>query len=63
MVLLVTNLPANAGDIEMHVRSPGQENPLEEGMAIHPSIPDWRIPWIEESGGLWSIGSQRVIHD
>ena len=47
----------------MHVRSPGQENPLEESMAIHPSILDWRIPWIEESGGLWSIGSQRVIHD
>ena len=40
-----------------------QENPLEEGMATHPSILAWRIPWTEESGGLQSTGSQRVGHD
>ena len=30
----------------------GQEDPLEEGMANHCSIPAWRLPWTEESGGL-----------
>ena len=38
-------------------------DPLEEAMATHCSILAWRIPWIEEPGGLGSIGSQRVRHD
>ena len=38
----------------------GQEDPPEEGMATHSSILTWRIPWTEESGGLQSIGLQRV---
>jgi len=38
------------------------EVPLEEGMATHSSILAWRIPWTEEPGGLWSMGSQRVGH-
>ena len=29
-----------------------QENPLEKGMATHSSVLAWRIPWIEELGGL-----------
>ena len=33
---VVKNPPANAGDIEMWVRSLGQEDPLEEGMATTP---------------------------
>ena len=33
---------------------------LEKGMATHSSILPWRIPWAEESGGLWSIGSDRA---
>ena len=33
---------------ETGVRSLGWEDPLEEGMATHSSIPDWRIPWTEE---------------
>lgn len=37
-----------------------QEDPLEKGMATHSSILAWRIPWIEESAGLQSMGSQRV---
>ena len=37
-----------------------QEDPLEEGMAIHSSILAWRIPWTEEPGGLQSMGSHRV---
>ena len=40
-----------------------QEDPLDEGMAIHSSILDWRIPWTEEHGRLQSVGSQRVRHD
>ena len=39
------------------------EDPLEEHMATHSSILAWRIPWTEESGRLWSIGSQRVRHN
>ena len=27
-------------------------------MATHSSIPDWRIPWTEEPGGLQSMGLQ-----
>ena len=32
-------------------------------MATHSSVPAWRLPWAEESGGLQSMGSQRVRHD
>ena len=42
---------------------PGQEDPLEEGLATHSSILVWRISWIEEPGGIPSIGPQRVEHD
>jgi len=48
VVLVVKNLLANAGDIEIHVQSLGQENPLHEGLASHSSILAWRIPWTEE---------------
>ena len=40
-----------------------QDDPLEEGMAIHSSILAWRIPWTEEPGGLQSLALQRVGHD
>ena len=36
---------------------------LENGMAIHSNILAWRIPGIEEPGGLQSMGFQRVRHD
>ena len=48
---------------ETRVQSLGQEDPLEEGMATHSSILAGKIPWIEESGGLQSIWSQRVRQD
>ena len=48
---------------ETQVRSLGQEDPLEEEMATHSNILAWRIPWTEEPVGLWSTGSQRVIHN
>ena len=60
---MVKNLPANAGDTEAWVQSLGQEDPLEEEMAIHSSILAWEIPWSEEPGKLQSLGLQRVRHD
>ena len=48
---------------ETQLRSLGWEDPLEKGMATYSSILAWKIPWIEEPGGLQSIGSQRVGHD
>ena len=57
---MVKNLPVVW---ETQVQSLGREDPLEKGMAIHSSILDWRIPWTEESGGLQSMGLQRVGHD
>ena len=57
---VVKNLPAVW---ETRVRSLGPEDPLEEEMAPHCSIPAWRIPWTEEPGGLQSTGFQRVGQD
>ena len=56
----VKNLPAVQ---ETWVQSLGWEDPLEKGMTIHSSILAGRVPWIEEPGGLQSMGSQRVGHD
>ena len=54
MVLVVKNLPANAGDVRDVGSIPGWEDSLEEGMATHSKILAWRIPWTEEPGGLQS---------
>ena len=35
----------------------------EKAMAPHSSILAWGIPWMEEPGGLQSMGSLRVGHD
>ena len=56
----VGHLPAMR---ETRVQSLGREVPLEKEMAIHSSILAYRIPWMEEPGGLQSVGSQRVGHD
>ena len=48
---------------ETWVWSLAWENPLEKEMATHSSILSWRIPRMEEPGGLQSTGSQRVWHD
>ena len=48
---------------ETWLQSLGQEDPLEEGMAIPSSILAWRIPWTEKPGGLQSTGLHRVRHD
>ena len=41
---------------ETWVRSLGREDPLEKEKATHSSILAWRIPWMEELGGLQSTG-------
>ena len=48
---------------ETRLRSLGQEDLLEKGMATHSSIVAWRIPWTAEPCGLQSMGSQRVGHN
>ena len=48
---------------ETPVQSLGREDPLEKDMAAHSSVLAWKIPWTEETGGLQSMGSQRVGHD
>ena len=53
---VIKNLPAKQ---KTRVRSLGWEDPLEEEMATHSSILEWKIPWTEEPGWLWSIGSQK----
>ena len=48
---------------ETRVRSLGREDPLEKEVVTHSSILAWRIPWMEKSGRLQSMRSQRVGHD
>ena len=60
MAQMVKKLPAIQ---ETGVRSLGWEDTLEKEMATHSSILAWKTPWIEEPGGLQSMGSQRVGHD
>ena len=57
---MVKNFPAVQ---ETQVRSLGQEDPLEKGMATDSSILAWRIPWTEEPSRLKSMRSQRVGHN
>ena len=47
----------------IQVQSLGWEDPLEKEMATHSSTLAWKIPWVEETGRLQSMGSQRVGHD
>jgi len=46
---MVKNLPAMR---ETWVQSPGQKDPLEEGLATHSSILAWRIPM--DRGAWWA---------
>ena len=51
---MVKKLPAMQ---ETGVQSLGQEDPLEKGMATHPSILTWRIPM---DRGTWWVIVHRV---
>ena len=53
---VVKNPPAMQ---ETWVGSLGQEDPLEKEMGTHTRILAWKIPWMEELGGLQSIGLQK----
>ena len=57
---MVKSLPAMW---ETLVWSLGQEDPLEKEIAAHSSILAWKTPWLEEPGGLLSMGLQGVGHD
>ena len=57
---VVKNTPAMQEPQETQVRSLGQEDPLEEGIASYSSILAWRISWTEEPGRLQSMGSRTV---
>ena len=57
---MVKRLPAMR---QTWVQSLGLEDPLEEDMATHSSTLAWKIPWMEESGSLQSMGSQRIRQD
>ena len=52
---MVKNLPVMQ---ETQVQPLGREDPLEQEMATSSSILAWKIPWTEEPGGLYSMGSQ-----
>ena len=54
----VKNLPAIQ---ETWVQCLGQEDPLEEGMATCSSILEWRIPWTEEPGRLYSLWGRKEL--
>ena len=66
MAQMVKNLPVMQ---KTWVQFLGLEDTLEKGVATHSSILAWRIPmdrefpWIEESGRLWSMGSQTLGHN
>ena len=60
MAQMVKHLPAMW---ETWDGSLGQEEPLGKEMATHSNILAWKIPWIEKTGGLQSMGLQKVGHD
>ena len=57
---MVKSLPAMW---ETWDQSLGREDLLEKEMATHSSVLAWKIPWMEESGRLQSMGLQRVRHE
>ena len=61
--LVAQRLKRLPGIWETQVKSLGREDPLEKEMAPHSRTLAWKIPWMEEPGGLPSMGSQRVGHD
>ena len=62
-MLVIKNLPVNAGHARDTVPSLGWEDPMKEEMATRSSILVWEIPWTEEPGALQSMGLQKVGHN
>ena len=63
MALEVKNVPVSVGDERDMGLILGSGRSLGEEMAHLSSILAWRILWIEDPGGLQSMGSQRAGHD
>ena len=55
MAQLVKRLPSMW---ETQIQSLGWKDPLEKEVTTHSSTLAWKIPWMEEPGGLPSMGSQ-----
>ena len=55
VLLVVRDPPVNEGESKMRVQSLGLGDPLEKGMATQSNILAYKIPWIEEPGGLQSM--------
>ena len=60
---MVKNPPASAGDVREVGSNPGSGKSPGGGQATYSGIFAWRISWTEETGGLQSIGLQRVGHN
>ena len=63
VVLVVKNLPTDAGDARDAGLVPGLGRSPEKSMASHSSTLAWKIPWTEGPGRLQSMGLQRAEHD
>ena len=63
MAQVIKTSPANERDVRDSGSIPKSGKSLEEGMATHSSVLAWRIPGMEEPGGLLSMGSHRVGHN
>ena len=50
----------NAGDTGDSGSIP-ESDPLQEGMSTHSSTLAWRIPWIEDPGGLYSPWGRKAL--
>ena len=53
---MVKNPPANAGDMSS-IPTSGRSTEEGNGNPLHILV--WEIPWTEESGGLWPMGSPK----
>ena len=60
---MVKNLPAKQETRETQVQSLCWQDPPEQEMTTHSSILAWKIPRIEEPGGLQSVALQRVRYN
>ena len=65
--VLITSLPGVVGvrvtTVICQVFNIFQALCLEKAMATHSDTLAWKIPWMEEPGGLQSVGTLRVRHD
>ena len=60
VVLVVKNPPTNAANIRDAGWIPGSGRSPGGGQTTHPVSLAWKIPWTEVSGGLQSVGWQKV---